>query len=666
MTGDSLNLSEDLLNQLKAIIPGAFSEGKLNVEHLETLLGKEKIASKERYELTWAGKANAYKVLQRQTTETLNPVKEDSINWDETENVFIEGENLAVLKVLQKSYYGKIKMIYIDPPYNTGSDSFIYPDRFSETKEEYAKRAGVSDEEGYMMKDGMFRKNSKENGHYHSNWLNMMLPRLHLARNLLTEDGVIFVSIGKDEISNLKQLLDQIFGEENFIEQIIWNKRIPKNDKGIGSIHEYVLLYSRQKANELEFHMLKDGLDEIYDLTKSLKKKKVPLPKAEKDIKLLYKKKKYDRGITLYNSLDEKYKLWGKINMSWPNADTFGPRYEVLHPITEKAVKIPDRGWRWKWDTFKQAAGLDDNGVYKEVKKLHDGSYMCNRIWFANDENIQPSSITYLEEVENFLLRSILSMKSDGGIEVEDLFGGKSYFSYPKPTSLLRTLVGSLSRDKNFTILDFFSGSGTLAHAVLDLNEEDNGNRKFICVQLPEKTDEDTEAYKAGYHTISAIAEARIKKVIEKIEAERNGKLPLDDQQVLGFRKFVLEDSNFKIWRSDLTTVEDLTKQMQLFVDPKREGTLTENVLWELLIKNGKLLTESLQEHEVSHGTIWTTEDRSLAFVLDVWNESVTQKILELVPKKVIALDSLFGEEGDKKSNAQLQCEDAGITFTTV
>ncbi|MEM1281931.1 MAG: site-specific DNA-methyltransferase, partial [Chlamydiota bacterium] len=251
MNGESLNLTEDLIAQLQAIVPTAFSEGKLDVEKLKILIGEETVNKGERYELNWPGKTDAYKVLQRPTTETLVPNPEDSINWDETENVFIEGENLAVLKVLQKSYYGKIKMIYIDPPYNTGSDSFIYPDKFSETKEEYAQRIGDKDDEGYMMKEGMFRKNSKDSGHYHSNWLNMMLPRLHLARNLLTDDGVIFVSIDDHEQSNLKLLMDQIFGEDNFIASLSvkLNPRGRNLDKFIAKTHEYVLVYTRDSEN---------------------------------------------------------------------------------------------------------------------------------------------------------------------------------------------------------------------------------------------------------------------------------------------------------------------------------------------------------------------------------------------------------------------------------
>jgi adenine-specific DNA-methyltransferase len=326
MDGTSLTPEQEKINALQQVLPEAFSEGKIDWEKLKATLGDNINFSNERYVLNWAGKSDAFKVLQMPTTKTLVPAKAESVNFDDTENIFIEGENLEVLKVLQKSYFGKVKMIYIDPPYNTGNDSFIYPDKFSESKADYEKRVGDKDEEGYMTKDGMFKKNSKENGQYHSNWLNMMMPRLYLAKNLLRQDGVIFVHIDNNEVHNLRMLLNEIFGEENFIECINWNKRVPKNDKGIGSIHEYVLIYVKDSSLKHEFLMAKEGLQEIEDLLSKIKKKKMPLNEGEDLIRKLYNKRGYDRGITLYNSLNSEYRLWGKINMSWPNANTFGPR----------------------------------------------------------------------------------------------------------------------------------------------------------------------------------------------------------------------------------------------------------------------------------------------------------------------------------------------------
>lgn len=616
MNGESLDLTEDLINQLKAIIPTAFTEGRLDVNSLKTLIGEDVIVTGERYELNWPGKADAYKVLQRPTTETLVPNPEDSINWDETENVFIEGENLAVLKVLQKSYYGKIKMIYIDPPYNTGSDSFIYPDKFSETREEYAQRVGTKDEEGYMMKDGMFRKNSKDSGHYHSNWLNMMLPRLHLARNLMTEDGVIFVSIDDNEQANLKLLMDQVFGEENFIANVVWkHTEQSKNDERFFSRQfNYLMIYGK-------------STDELEDFR---------FPRTKKD------------NVNYSNPDDDP-------NGDWRHGDVRSPNYRktLCYEITAPSGKVitpPKNGWRWKKEKVLEKIATG------EIYFNEDETQIKRKIYLKNQDGRVP---------ENLWQGNLTGTTRGANSELKELFGDFTPFDTPKPIALIKRVM-QLFSEKGFIILDFFSGSGTSAHAVLDLNEEDGGNRKFICVQLPEKTDGTSEAYKAGYKTISAIAEARIKKVIEKLESEREGKLALEDQQVLGFRKFTLQDSNFKLWRGDIEDTEKLKQQMLDFVTPEREGALTENILWELLVKNGKLLTEQLLKYEVEDGVLWSIQDGSIAFALDAWNDSVRDKLLELQPQKVIALDSIFDDNDAKKSNAQLQCEDAGISFTTV
>jgi len=247
MDGKSLNITEEKINSLKKIIPEAFTENKIDWEKLKAALGDDIEFKNERYVLNWAGKSDAFRVLQSPSSATLVPCKEESIDFDKTENIFIEGENLEVLKVLQKSYFGKIKMIYIDPPYNTGNDSFIYPDKFSETREEYLNRIGDKDEAGYMTREGLFRKNSKDSGHYHSNWLSMMYPRLFLARNLLRDDGVIFVSIDDNEVHNLRLIMNEVFGEENFIAVFPWRKRTAKSDVpfGISQDYEWVLSYSR-------------------------------------------------------------------------------------------------------------------------------------------------------------------------------------------------------------------------------------------------------------------------------------------------------------------------------------------------------------------------------------------------------------------------------------
>jgi adenine-specific DNA-methyltransferase len=426
--------------------------------------------------LNWIGKEKVvshhqdvpYRVLEHKYGFTAE--KGDQKEPTNSGNKIIHGDNLEALKSLLPEYEGKIKCIYIDPPYNTGNEGWTYNDNVNHPKIkkwlDETLKAKEQDKVAAIGVDDLTR---------HDKWLCMMYPRLKLLHKLLADDGVIFVSIDENEISNLKLMMDEIFGVGNFIEQLVWNKRVPKNDKFIGNIHEYVLLFVKNKTHEHKFIQRKEGIPEINELLSKLKRKKISLPKAEIEIKNLYKKNAYDRGITLYNSLDENYKLWGKINVSWPNGQTYGPCYDVLHPKTKQPCKVPDRGWRWTKDTFDSM--LD----YDNVKELHNGSFICGKIWFAKDENTQPSSIKYLDEVSDFLLRSIISTKSVGGVSLKDLTGKN--FDYPKPINLLEILLNSIDVSEGI-FLDSFAGSGTTAHAVLNLNKQDDGNRKFILVEM--------------------------------------------------------------------------------------------------------------------------------------------------------------------------------------
>ncbi|OUX83953.1 MAG: restriction endonuclease subunit M [Alteromonas sp. TMED35] len=569
---------------LKKHFPQCFDkDGNFIAEKLNEIVSNSGTSlSKESYGLNWLGKSyarllaneNPLTLLAEDKTHNQKPENKDS------QNLLIEGDNLEVLKHLKGAYSESIKMIYIDPPYNTGSDGFVYQDDRKFTPEQLAKLAGIETEEAKRILE--FTQ-SKANSH--SAWLTFMYPRLYIARELLKDDGVIFISIDENELSQLKILCDEVFGEANFVECIAWNKRIPKNDKGIGNIHEYILLYTKNPAIRHEFLMLKEGLDEIQDLIKKLKRNSTSIAEAEQEIKKLYRKNGYDRGITLYNSLDKNYRLWGKINMSWPNQDTFGSDYIIPHPKTGNPVKIPDRGWRWKKSTFDEAAKrIDDK--YTDIIELHDGSFMCGRIWFSADEKTQPSSIKYLDEVNYFLLRSIISTKSDGGVELENLFNGKSYFSRPKSTSLIKTLIASVQDSQNEIFLDFFAGSGTTAHAVMDLNKADNGNRKFICVQLPEVTEKSKAAYKAGYKTIFDITKARIEKAAEKIRAENP-----DYNGDLGFKIF----ETLPIFEGYLDNIETLQGEIQdMFDGATLSGEQLEHLLTTWKVYDGIPLTQPL------------------------------------------------------------------------
>lgn len=444
---ETTNLSkikrEKMLNTINEIKKNITDEETLN--NLSLI---ENELTKKKYGLIWEEhEERVDKELETQIP-TFKDVIEKQLKANNGKyNFLLEGDNLHSLYLLEKTHKGKIDVIYIDPPYNTQSSEFIYDDKMIGTEDTFR----------------------------HSKWLSFMNRRLKLAKNLLSDVGIIFISIDENEFSQLKLLCDDIFGEQNFIDCIVWNKRVPKNDKGIGNIHEYILVYANKSDYKYKFLMPKDGMGDIEKLINDLKRKKVSIKEAELELKKLYKKNNYDRAITLYNNIDDDYEIWGKINLSWPNGNTFGPRYDIIHPLTHKAVKVPDRGWRWSEETFKSM--LD----YEDVKIRYDGSVICGKIWFAKDENTQPSSIKYLSEVDRMLLRTIISTKSDGGMELEKIFGQKSKFAYPKPVTLIKLLIDSITYDnKDALVLDFFAGSGTTAQAVYELNKEDNGSRKFI------------------------------------------------------------------------------------------------------------------------------------------------------------------------------------------
>jgi len=625
---------------------------KIDFDLLKQELSSDLVeGTKERYRLEWPGKKEAIVTANLPTTKTLRPIREESVDFDNTENIFIEGDNLEVLKLLQESYLGKIKMIYIDPPYNTGKD-FVYKDNFSKDAQDELLESGQKDESNQRLV-----VNPETSGRYHSDWLTMMYPRLKLARNLLTDDGVIFISINNVEIHNARKVCDEIFSEKNFIECISWNKRIPKNDKGIGSIHEYILIYVKNSELEHLFKMPKDGLDDIFELLEKFKKSKITIPEAEKEVKKFYQKKGYDRGITLYNSLDKNYELWGKINMSWPNANTFGPRYDVLHPILKQPVKVPERGWRWKEETFKEQVD------YNDIIELHDGSFMCGRIWFAKDLNTQPSTIKYLREVDTMLLRTILSTKSDGGIETENLFQNKSIFSYPKPTSLIKTLIESIELD-NSTLLDFFSGSATSADAVMQVNTLLKKDIKFIMVQLPENLDESLKTADNNSkqillnaieildslkkpHFLTELGKERIKRAANKIQSENETKADL------GFRVYRLDESNMQ----DVYYKPQDYKQasLELFSDNVKTDRTADDLLAQVMLDWGLLLSLKIEQVEISGKQVFKVAENSLYACFDMnIDEEFAKELSSSKPLRVVFRDAGFKDDTAKTNVKQL------------
>jgi adenine-specific DNA-methyltransferase len=518
-----------------------------------------------------------------------------------------------------------VKCIIIDPPYNTGNDSFIYPDKFSERKEDYLKRIGYKDEAGYLMKEGLFRKNSKDSGHFHSNWLSMIYPRLFLAKNLLRDDGVIFVHIDDNEVHNLRMVMNEIFGEENFVACFIWRRRqnVDSRSKNGASVdHEYLLCYRKTDR----------GL----------------IRGAEKDLT------KYS------NSDNDPRGNWMSADMTGLATQDQRPNlhYNLEDPKTGIIYKCPPTGWRYE---------------PKRMKELIKN----NEILFPPKQNGRPRRKKFLNDLESdftgfsTILKTVFN--TQGTRELRAVFEEKEYFDFPKPKELLQQVLeqGS-SNNQHDIILDFFAGSATTAHAVLELNKEDGGNRKFILVQMPEPCDEKSEAYKAGYKTIADIGKERIRRVIKKIQADKEGKLDLEqNKQDLGFKVFKLAPSSFKIWRgSDIDGEEKLLQQLDAFVDPVRPGAEKENMLYELMLKAGYTLTCPVQYVQLSKSKgssgYYSISNNELIIALDAMNEQLVEQIIASRPLKVITLDTLFSGNDQLKTNTVLQMRDAGVDFKTI
>ena len=634
MNGLSQSPIDEKIKVLRALMPEVFDEGKIDWEKLKAILGENIRFANERYVLNWAGKSDAFRIMQQQTSATLTPCREESVEFDTTQNLFIEGENMEVLKVLQKSYFGKVKMIYIDPPYNTGNDSFIYPDKFSESKEDYLRRVGDKDEEGYMTREGLFRKNSKENGQYHSNWLSMMMPRLYLAKNLLREDGVIFISIDDNEVHNLRLLMNEIFGEENFVAQVVWKNKFGSGalTNGFIGVHEYILVYSKEPISNIT-RKLTEKEKEVYNKTK-----------------------------------DEKFATRGGYVTQPLSVTTFGDRPNLRYPILYKGQEIwPNK--QWVWEKNKMMAAIQNNEVVFNLQK--DGSYNLRSKKYLIDESGKErrgKPTTFYTDVYT----------QNGTEDIRNLFASLP-FDYSKPVQLIKFLLGLEINDTSLEddiILDFFAGSGTTAHAVMQLNKEDGGNRKFICVQLPELCEENSEAYKAGYRTIADISKERIRRASAKIRAEieteqakQQGQLSFEETSAqptmpdLGFKVFKLSSSNFKEWRPIRGSHQDEWIEQQIdFINPVAEHANIDHMVYELLLKSGKDLNSKIL-HEQG---FYTINDNDLVLLLEDVNQEIVNTILSRKPNKVIALDNLFQGNDQLKTNTALQMRDAGVEFKTI
>ena len=627
LDGKTPDLAAENIAQLRQIFPDVFEEGKIDFDKLKQVLGEYVDDEKERYNFTWNGKGRALRLAQTPTTGTLRPCEAESKNWDDTQNLYIEGDNLEVLKLLQKSYHGKIKMIYIDPPYNTGGD-FVYPDDFSDSIENYKQITGQVDNEGKQL-----GTNSEFNGRYHTDWLNMMYPRLRLARNLLCDDGVIFISIDDNESENMKKICGEIFGEGNFIAQAIWQKRTsPDARRIISAGHEYILIFCKNIQSSGEIIRL--------------------LPFSEKD-RAAYKNPDNDpRG-------------------PWVSTDctaqaghgTKNQFYELVTPVGRKIVLPDSLCWRFTKEKMQE-----------EIE--------AGRIWFGQDGKGVPRKKTYLSERAGRNLwtwwpNTEVGHTQSATQELTRLLGGK-LFDFSKPIELIKRCL-SLALDSNSIVLDFFSGSATTAHAVMQLNAEDGGNRKFIMVQLPEPCREGTEAAKAGYKNICEIGKERIRRAGEKIKAEieeKSTQLKIGEEPKkvpdIGFKVFKLDSSNLKKWQPDYDALETtLFDSVSNYV----EGRSELDVVYEIMLKMGMELTWPLETHTIGGKNAYEIGMGALMICLD---DQITTEVAEgmaalykeLAPEtwRVVFKDNGFADDSAKVNIKEI-LKTAGLeedAFTTV
>ena len=567
---------------------------------LRQLLGDNAVEdAPEAYEFNWVGKQAARAEVLKPIKKTLRPVKEDSVDWDNTQNLYIEGDNLEVLKLLQKSYLGKVKMIYIDPPYNTGND-FVYHDDFAMSADEYAEASGSVDELG-----NKYIKNMDSNGRFHSDWCSMIYSRLMVARTLLSEDGVIFISIDDNEVENLRKICDEVLGENNFVAVFPWRKRTAKSDVpfGISQDYEWIVVYGKSDR----FRASIEGKERKYFVTEDYPNK----PWRVHDL-------------TKQTTASER-----------PNSF-----FTIVNPKNGDSYPAnPNRTWCITEETFE--------GYLNEGRIVFPGDYDFLKIskpvlryWKQDDED--KAGENFGRVAVSTKLDETIGMSQDGTKELTSLFNGK-IFSFPKPSELIKFLVKIINK-KDALILDFFSGSGTTAHAVMQLNAEDGGNRQYIMVQLPEETPEDSEARKAGYNTIPEIAKERIRRAGKKIKEES----PLTTADLdTGFRVFRLDEGNYEdVKRSPKEFKQD---QLDLFLNNIKTDRNDLDLLFGCMLDWGVQLSLPMTQEVVDGKTIYTVNDGDLvACFAENVSEDVVKAMADKMPLRVIFRDSCFAQDADK------------------
>jgi adenine-specific DNA-methyltransferase len=664
------NLVDKNVEQIGKIFPEVITETKDDngnlIKGIDFDLLKQKLSSvlvedeNERYRLDWPGKKASLLKANTPIEKTLRPVINESVDFEKTENLFIEGDNFEVLKILQESYLGKIKMICIDPPYNTGND-FIYKDDFKKSTQEYEEEIGTTDEFG-----GKLFKNTDSNGRFHSDWLNMMNERLLISKDLLSDEGVVFISIDDNEVHNLRKICDEIFGEENFVAQFVWAAGRKNDSKLVSVSHEYIICYIKSidnyKSKNILWRERKQGLEEIYGIYEKLKTQfGNDTASIQNELKAWFKSLPKNHPATNhshYSWVDSKG-IYFPDNISWPGGG--GPKYEVLHPLTQKPVKIPSRGWKTS-DPKKMNEWVEHGLVH-----------------FGDDENSVPCYKSYLKDREYSVPYSVFY--KDGRASTKRLRGifEKDVFENPKDEEIIKNLI-EFSVDKNDTIVDFFSGSATTAHAVIQINAEDGGTRKFIMVQLPEKTDEDSEAYKAGYRTIAEIGKERIRRVGRKIKeeflAQYNKELEdinkeLEQETLIGSeelkeKKTELEskiehinnlDVGFRVYRTDSSNMKDvfyhptqlIQQQLSAFESNIKEDRTPEDLLTQVILDLGLELSLSIERKEILGNNVFIVQENALVACFDdSFNFGIVDKIADIKPLRVVFKDASFKDDKDR------------------
>ncbi len=623
---------EEVRGKIKDLVPQAFTDGALNIDLLQQILESNDIDG-SRYQLDWSGKVEAYRALQIPSYATLHPDKA-SIKFDAAENVFIEGDNLEVLKLLQRAYNDKVKLIYIDPPYNTTND-FVYNDDFTDSLDTYLKYTGQRDSDGFMTS-----ATAESGGRRHSGWLSMMYPRLVLARNLLRQDGAIFVAIDDNEAHNLRLLLDSIFGPENFIAQFVWAAGRKNDSKFVSNSHEYMVCYARSihhlKEAVGEWRIRKDGLDAIYAQHRKLvKQHKDDYAAITTGLKAWYKalpdgdpSKRHAH----YSVVDSRG-VYFPDNISWPGGG--GPKFAVTHPVTGKRCKVPAGGWRFTSPESMQAQ-IDDD-----------------RIHFGEDESTVPCRKSYLSEHESEVPYSVFYQDGRAATKRLRTLLDADVFENPKDETVLRRIV-EFATDRDSLVMDLFAGSGTTGHAVMLQNAADDGNRRFVLVNLPEVVDavRKPDAKKAKVKTVADITRLRLKKAAASIG--------LKD---FSLKSFTLGESNFKIWNpaSVGDSEEEIAAALQLFSDSLVNGASNDSIAAELLLKEGVPLGQSWQRLRISDSDVVRVGSVAVALTRAVSEAFITEVLKLDWLEKLLMLDAAFDGQDKHKSNLLLSAAEAGV-----